>query len=404
MCKWVLNSPVELWFDSLYLDNALLKIVRTSFFPEAQKNFDSYPGAYRIQRIHTPVTERNQTITVNWEQTHYDSYEGLVGQYVDWLELKNAFSIQWGGVLFGQVAYYLDFPYQSSLSMYRGKYFTEYEVGTLFNCLHRWTAYGHILVDFLPVLVLVSPNLRSNSYFLVPQRSKVLLNLYALAGVAADRVLMARPGEIFRAKRMYMMRPLLRTYMHGYSLVKVRTLVLQKLGLMEGTPWRYIIYDRRKNRMVENIRELDLYLSSAFPKIKFDWYRDEQRLKLPEQQEWAEKIYLYRQFLFLFGMHGSGSMNAMFMHTGSVFCIIETEDSRGRIFMTLSRLFGIHGYFTRDNLFGHFVEKGRLRFRELKIFELVHMAVTKAIQVSAHWVTDEVSCDLSIPMLGDSIW
>lgn len=261
----------------------------------------------------------------------------------------------------------------------------------VFNSVNEHGVYGHILIQYLPLVMLTSPEMRKRAYFIVPWRSDYLLKMYKALGIMDDHVIVYEPDKIIFARRLYMLRPVSNQYAWRMAIDGL----VKAWNLSHEQPTRYVLYNRRDRRTIANIGEIEAHLNKTFPQIKFEKYSDGAR----ERISCVHLIQFFREIIFLFAMHGSGSFNAMFMQPGSVMCIIETAFSSGRWFVSMNKLFHIHAYITRDWKFPHNVKSRSLPLKELRILELITLAVEKALESSMDWKFDRTPLVNTVPLL-----
>lgn len=352
--------------------------------------FSKYPGKYEIFEIQVPLKVNEDEVTVvNWdthrrkvEPTRYDN------QSFEWVRVIDGCAYPWGGAIINDTVYYHDMRHQNSFLFHWPKsgVFTEFRADVVFNYGHWGWQYGHWIIDFLPLVTMISPEMRKKAHILMQHQGKfgpILMNLF---GFPKDHVHHMRRLQVFSSHHMYLTRPVMIQKMYVAMIRRMRLYFREKLSLDQKTPWRYVFYNRDNNRIIRNAGNIRRYIIRKYPQIDIDVYRDEERMNLGKSMRWADKLYFYNEMMFSMGMHGSGYLNVVFMQTNTVMLEIETGLSWTCIFTGLAKGLKIHLYTTRDITWRkHWQDGNILPVKALKFYDLLDMALTKALELEKGW-------------------
>lgn len=366
-------------------------------------NFDTFPEPYDVVKVQTPLyLQETDDITIeNWDKEPEHPYQNIYAtQSFEWIRVRNGHAFPWGGLYLNDTVYYIDMNYQKAgWGHDKTGIFTEYMCDIVFNFHHMGAAYGHHILDYLPVVTMISPELRRKAYFLVRWCGDFARGGFPLFGIPPEHVIELEPSEMLYAKEVYSVRPLMMQGMYGMMLQRMREVFALKLGLDQTTPWRYILYNRWCSRKILNMDAFVNHANSVFPSLPWDLYKDEDRLNMTKGKEWAEKLYFYNEQMFSFGLHGSGHLNCIFMQSNTVIFIVETKESWGSIFMGIAKLFKRHLFVVRDKTFSHWRSGHAIPIEKFKVFDLFDKAVTKCVALEKGWKRFKMEVTHNVPLL-----
>lgn len=366
-------------------------------------NFDTYPGQYEIVKVDTPLhlPDKDEVIIESWDKSPTHPYQNIFPmQSFEWVKVRNGHAFPWGGIYMNDTAYYIDKDYQrAGWGHDKTGVFTEYICDVVFNFQHMGAAYGHYIIDYLPVVTMISPEMIRKAYFLVRWCGDFAKGAFPLFGIRPEHIIELQPSEMLYANEIYSVRPLMMQAMYGMMLQRMREIFAQKLGLDQTIPWRYILYNRVQSRKILNMNAFIDHSKATFPNISWDLYLDEKRLEVPKDKEWAEKLYFYNQQLFSFGLHGSGHLNCIFMQSNTVIFIVETKQSWASIFIGISKLFKKHLFAVRDTTFCHQRSGHAIPIEKFRIFELFDRAVRTCLALQNNWTRLHLNATHNVPLL-----
>lgn len=314
---------------------------------------------------------------------------------VSWLRFRGVQAFPFAGLLINGYVYHPDglsgevrqnnnnanFPKWRSSGIFK-----EFRVDCLLNFMHWGHQYGHYLIDYLPLAMTLSKDLRSKAHIMLPRDSRFARNFMNLFGFTNDQLVFAAPSEIYFADVLYTTQELHCQLMFISLIERVRRFFVSVLKLDVATPTRYVLYNRVTNRIIQNMPTILSFLQNRFPNLYFDVYREEDRMNLPQPMRWADKLLFFNEIMFCFGMHGSGTLNVLFMQANTVMMVIETRGSWASLFPGIARIRNMYLYAVRDvGLSNHWQKERKLPLKELKILEMLTEAVAKAYMISNEW-------------------
>jgi hypothetical protein len=288
---------------------------------------------------------------------------------VIWVRVKNAHAVPYGGVLLGNTVYVSNPRVQGgrkSVVHNRGCY------DHVFNFLHRWRAYGHYLLDYVPVLSIISEYYQENAYFIVREKTRFMRDSVVLFGISVDRLITLEESDAIFAKNLYMLQRVRPGIPTALFLYKMRRVFAREWKLDQAAPFRYV-FCNRDSRNVTNIGSLLKHISVFYPGLKIQIYNDE----LSGQSKATARF--FNEMLFVMGYHTSGLLNMMFQQTNTVSVVIATAGasvSRQKIFPMLARIFMRHLFLYHDVTVAHRSPKRRLNLTGL--IPIVDRALNKA--------------------------
>lgn len=370
-------------------------------------DWDKCPVSYTSIKVETPIALQKWTdlwiyeAKVKKKKVDEPFRDIYATQSFNWLIYKDTVAMPWGGIYYNGMTYYWNAEWQG---LYGGgpetpTNFTEYQFHIVFNFAHGGTPYGHFLIDYLPVVMMISPELRQHAYFIARTMHPFLKRTLPWAGVPLEHVIPMEPDMMIRGEKLYMCNPLMMQTMNAMMLLKMREMIARKLDLGKEKPWRYVIYNRKKTRKILNIDSVLDHVHTKFPDITFDYYRDDPLIELPEEKKWAEQYYWYDQIMFVWSVHGSGLLNCMFMQANTVFAVLETQNSWGKIFILIGKLFLKHTYIARDWSYFHWRSGHNIPFEKYRVWDSIDLAINKAIEVQKTWKPMDIPCPAQVPML-----
>lgn len=383
------------------LSKNLQKSLRSSIHKCAQ--LSEFPGKIKTLRVDTPLVLVNRTSYIDIQPGKKRKYDPdkfakyYREQYFEWLCINNAQTWHFGGVYFRGKGYYL-VPHEQQPRGETNHEYTVYQVDHVFNFLHIWDFFGHYLIDYLPVLSMMTPEMRQQGYFVVRKRSSFVANALMLYGIPDSHIVELNNNEEIFAKNMYLVRPLQMQVMLGVALRRMRAFFIQKFGLDNKKPFRYVFYNRKHNRKMVNFADLQKGIEEKFAhsKLNFELFQDEKK-PAPEQFRWAANSFYYNEMLWSLSCHGSGYMNNIFMQSNTVFVVIETDLSDQHLFRAIAILFDRHGFIMRDEKMKHFSSSNSVRVKT--VLPLAEASIRKAIELSKDWKRIPSETHANVPLL-----
>jgi hypothetical protein len=275
------------------------------------------------------------------------SYDEMALAYrnysITWERVKNAYAVAYGAVLIWDTVYSYSARQQLDLAPViksRGCYHH------VFNFLHLWPAYGHYLIDYFPVMTVLSDYYRRNAYFIVREKCQFVLDAAPIFGVSVQRLLVVAPNKAIFAINLYMIRPLQMQCLTALFLHKMRNVFAHVWGLDRSIPFRYVFCNRR-DRNVTNVQAFLAHVHRVHPDLTIEIYFDE----LSGRSK--ETALFFNEMLFVMGYHSSGLFNMIFQQTNTVVMVIETITSDKALFPTLARILSRHCFIHRHPAVGH---------------------------------------------------
>lgn len=365
-------------------------IGKAEFIPAEPRFLDffrSFPLSYK--RIPVNIGMHKLTALCNGSQHTVQLPAKYQNQQIEWVVVKNATSYPFGGVFYsGSVFYFNPAGQHITLKNWPSKgIFTKQHHNIVFNYAASGFAYGHAILDILPLLTAIEPSLKAQSRFIMTTRAVSFVeNALPLFGVPKENIIFLKQMELVTADVMVMVSPARYTTMDGSLLVRMRVIIAAKIGLDLHPPRQRIFYNRREGRRICDMRQIMKKTVSACSNVPARVYMDEMETGVQHPSlamfPWAEKLYFFNQMIFLFALHGSGSLNAMFMQRDSVLCLIETRESDANIFKVLSELFLPNAFLRRDPRAGHWQAMIWLMGRDFLCF--VRSAFQRSLELEWH--------------------
>jgi hypothetical protein len=346
-----------------------------------------FPTPYDLSDQATIVDVSDPT-----DQLRYPSQEDMAKFYcnltITWERIRNAYSMQFGGVWIGQTVYYYARTEQYCAV---APVYVVYHYDVVFNFIHRWIAYGHFLIDFFPVLTLLSRVFTKRGYFLIRKKVTFAREAIALFEIEESHLLELKDDESVFAREMYLIRPLQMERVNALMMERMRAVFAQRLGLDKVAPHRYVFYDR-PSRKVVNRGKVIAHVRKSRNSIKFDIYSDEFAGKMKQQ------VCFFNEILLVMGYRGPGLLNIIFQQTNTVAVIIETEASNPLTFPALARIFKRHLFLFLDANVDHFSPTRLLPLE--KVLPLLDRAIEKACAIAQAYVPFTNPETNSKPLLG----
>jgi hypothetical protein len=246
----------------------------------------------------------------------------------------------------------------------------------VFNFLHRWKAYGHYLIDYFPIVSMISDYYKQEGYFIVREKCAFVLDAAPLFGVSVDRLLVIAGNEAIFAKNLYMVRPLQMGNPTPLFIYKARGILAQGWGLDGTIPFRFV-FCNRASRNVVNLQEWLNHVRIAHPNLTIQVYCD-------ELSGLSKKTALFfNEMLFAMGYHASGLFNAIFQQPNTVSMVLETDRSNGLLFPILARVFGRHCFVYRDRRTPHYSRSRAMNIAGLT--PIADLALERAKLIQQHY-------------------
>lgn len=355
------------------------------------------------QKFFMPIgvaVNSSEVVQVDWSSNPY-VIPDYSNQSCTWLKFQNVFAFPYSGIYYDSRIY---FPPGSSESFENPQWrqsrnYTVYKVEYLLNFMHWSSLYGHFLIDYLPLVTTLSYELRLRSHVLMPVDMPHVHHLMTLFGFRDSNLHFAEEGKVYFGEHVYTTETLHMMLMFPGMITRMRMVFAKALNLDKKNPWRFVLYNRKSNRRIDNMDAIASFLCGKFPSVSFDLYRDEERMNLAPEKKWTDKMLFYNEMMFLFAIHGSGSLNAVFMQPNTVAVILETEGSWSSIFAAIAQACKLHLYTTRDRTYKHYKRHREVPLKELKLLELLEMAANKAVDLSGKWYPIEVQKTIPYPVL-----
>jgi hypothetical protein len=337
-----------------------------------------------FDRLYFPTPYRLSNSSVITDTTPYNgsapylSHASYVQYYLNlgfaWERAKNVYCMHFGGIYFGGHLYYYDFMAQRSKP---SSQYTVWHFDTIFSFLHRWFYYGHYIIDYLPVVSAISSDLQRSCLFIVRLRSVFSVSALRLFGVPDDHIVWLPYGTAAFGRHVILIRPLQMQRMNAALLEKMRSIFVARLELDKQPPFRYVLYNRKGKRHASNLHRLFKHVRPMFPRIAFELYQDE------VQFEFRNQFRYFNEMLVLFGCHGSGTLNAIFQQSNTVFVVVESKQSDGNLFVAIAKIFRRHAFLHRDYEFDHFARSIKLQVKF--VFPLLEMGIRRAIRIAKNY-------------------
>jgi hypothetical protein len=348
-----------------------------------------FPTPYNLSANSTVVD-----VSEPRNQEGYVSLDRLADHYracsITWCLIRNAYYMHFGGILINRTIYYdwKDNQIFDPHSFPPAFVVTPYDV--VFNFLHRWPAFGHYLIDFFPVLTVVSDEFKRDAYFIVREKIPFVCDAIRLFNIRESHLLGLGPTELVFAQEMYVVRPLQWEKMNALMIEHMRAIFAEELGLDKAPPYRYVL-DDRPTRRVTNSGEVLRHVRDRFPSTKFEVYEDQLIGKM------KEIIHYFNEILLIVGYHGSGLLNVVFQQTNTVMIVIDANDNHPWIFPPLARILKRHLFLCRDKKVGHGSSSRAMPLEQ--VLPLLDRAIEKAHAIGRHYVPFRNLFNLSKPLL-----
>lgn len=352
--------------------------------------FDKLPVKTKRLRVNLSTTLQNHTRFLNLqdgaEKPFSESY--YANDHFYWVQIPNGQSYPHGGVRLKDTVYY--FEHHEQVHETHLPFAYEYRCEILFNFAHKWKAYGHYLIDYLPILTTISRDMKQKAFFLFPYNTTFVAKTFPLFGLPHSQLLFHHDAEVFRADRLYVVSPLVMQTMPGLPLIRMRALFSRRLEILDRVrPSRYVIHNRHDRRSVLNMDVIWNRTRVEFPHLPLELYNE----TVAPAGTWTDRLIFYNQMMFLFAVHGSGSLNCIFMQSNTVMFIINTNWCWCSIFPAIARLLHRHGFFYRDPHFRHFSQGDLLNITV--VMPIMSQAIKTAVMSSQLWV----HYDLPVPRI-----
>jgi hypothetical protein len=205
---------------------------------------------------------------------------------ITWERIENVYAFPYGGIYHQGYIYYYD-----NFAQRHSRLQNSYEVivhDLIFNFLHRWVAYGHIIIDYLPVFTTISAEYRAQGHFIVSDRKPFLMHaMLQVFGIPENHILSHNRHILYFGCEMLMVQPLQVGMQSPTLMAKMRSVFVRRLELDQHPPFRFVLYNRRGGRRITHFEVISTNLTWEFPRINWEIYQD-------------EKAHFFREHLLFF--------------------------------------------------------------------------------------------------------
>jgi hypothetical protein len=288
-----------------------------------------------------------------------------------WERVRNTYCHHFGGIFYNSTLYYYDVKQQRS-ERSNGANVMCFDI--VFNFVHRWRYYGHYIIDYVPVLTALSRFYLLHGHFIVRQRSYFSYRALRLFGIPGPHIIDAPYGTVVFGAEVFMVRPLQLQLMNALLLERMRSVFVRRLGLDKSPPFRYVIVNRPGKREILNAYRIVKRFNGSVPLEVYD---------AQYAGQFRKHLLYFNEMILLMGVQSSGTLNAIFQQSNTVFIIVESRESDGHLFVAMAKIFRRHAFIFRHNSFCHFARAIKLPMGD--VFPLFEMGLRKAIEIQKNY-------------------
>ena len=207
--------------------------------------------------------------------------------------------------------------------------------GNTISLCHAFSSnYAHMIFDVMPPLTVINHSIIKNSHFLVNQTFPYVYELLeSCFGIMKEQIICMKPDTFLYCETIMTMNPHPFYQIYGTLIIKLRSIFVNKFGLDQSPPNRFVVFNRKLTRRISNFGPVYYEILTRFP--QYPW---EMRKKLNTLRNTSK---YYNEIRLLFGPHGADFANTIFMQENSVVCEIQGSEFVS-CYLYFSNFLGLH--------------------------------------------------------------